>query len=74
MDNRTNTIAGWILAAMASALALYLFSNMAVRSEKPEKEGYSIVAADDSAGGAAAPEVPFATMMAQSDVQKGEQV
>lgn len=74
MDNRTNTIAGWVLAAAAAALALYLFSTLAMKSEKPVKEGYAVVAADDSAGGPAVPEVPFATMMAQSDVSKGEQV
>lgn len=73
MDNRTNTIAGWVLAAMAAALALYLFSSMAMKSESPAKEGYAVVAAEDT-GGAAVAEVPFNTLMAKGDVAKGEQV
>lgn len=74
MDNRFNTIAGWVLAAMAAALGLYLFSTMAMKSERPEQEGYKIVAADEAGGEAAAPEVPFNTMMSKGDVAKGEQV
>lgn len=75
MDNRTNTIAGWVLAAMASALALFIFSNMAFRHEHSEKMGYAIVAPEASeAGAAAAPTVPFMTMMASAEVTKGEAV
>lgn len=75
MDNRTNTIAGWVLAAMASALAFYLFSSMAFRHEHTDKMGYAVVAPEASEGGAAAaPTVPFMTMMASAEVVKGEAV
>lgn len=74
MDNRFNTIAGWVLAAAAAALAFFLFSNMAFKSEHPEKMGYAVVAAEPTEGGPAEPTVPFATMMASAEVTKGEAV
>lgn len=74
MDNQNNTILGWVLAAMAAALALYLFSTMAFKSEHPEKEGYAVVAAEATEGGAVEPQVPIATLLAKADVSKGEQV
>ena len=74
MENRTNTIAGWVLAAMGTALALSIFSTMAFKSERPEKEGYQIVAAEAPTDGPAAPVVPFMTMMASAEVTKGEAV
>lgn len=74
MENRTNTIAGWVLAAMGTALALSIFSNMAFKSESPKKEGYQIVAAEAPTDGPATPAVPFMTMMASAEVVKGEAV
>jgi cytochrome c len=74
MENRTNTIAGWVLAAMGTALALSIFSNMAFKSERPEKEGYQIVAAEAPSDGPAVPAVPFMTMMASAEVTKGAAV
>lgn len=74
MDNRTNTIAGWVLAGLVAALGLYLFSSMAFKSEHATKEGYEIVAADDTGGAPAGPVIPFNTLLASADVTKGEQV
>ncbi|GAA4769168.1 hypothetical protein GCM10023219_14160 [Stakelama sediminis] len=74
MDNRTNTIAGWILAACVAALGLSIASGMIFHEEKPEKMGYPVKSAEPEGGGAAAPEVPFATLLASADPDKGKQV
>jgi cytochrome c len=74
MENRTNTIAGWVLAAMGTALAMSIFSSMAFKTERPEKEGYQIVAAEAATDGPAAPVVPFPVLLAAADVTKGEAV
>ncbi|AIT06725.1 cytochrome C [Sphingomonas taxi] len=75
MDNRTNTIAGWTLAACGIALGLSIVGGMAFHSERPEKPGYAIegVEAEGGAGGAAA-EVPIATLLPTADVAKGAEV
>ena len=75
MDNRSNTIAGWVLAACVSALGLSIASGMAFHGERPEKMGYPIegVEAEGGAGGGAA-EVPFATVLASADAAKGAEV
>ena len=52
MDNRTNTIAGWILAGFASALGLSIVSGMWLHSEAPEKPGYPIQGVEESSGDA----------------------
>ena len=73
MDDRTNTIAGWVLAACAGALGLSIVSGMYFAAEKPEKEGLPIESADGGEGGAAA-EVPIATLLASADAAKGADV
>jgi cytochrome c len=74
MDNRTNTIAGWALAACGLALGLSIVGGMAFHSERPEKMGYAIegVEAEGGAGGAA--EVPIATLLPTADAAKGAEV
>jgi cytochrome c len=74
MDNRTNTIAGWTLAACGLALGLSIVGGMAFHSERPEKMGYAIegVEAEGTAGGAA--EVPIATLLPTADAAKGADV
>jgi len=75
MDNRTNTIAGWVLGACGAALGLSIVSGMIFHSEKPEKMGYPIeVAADASGGGGAAPDVPIASLLGTADPAKGADV
>ena len=72
MDNRTNTIAGWVLAGCVAALGLSIASGMAFKSERPEKLGYVIAGVEEAGGGAAAAEAPIALRLASADVAKGE--
>jgi cytochrome c len=73
MDDRSNTIAGWVLAGGIVALGLSIVSGMYFHGEAPEKEGFAVAAeAGGEAGGAAA--VPIATLLATADVAKGEAV
>ncbi len=75
MDDRANTIAGWVLAGGIAALGLSIASSMIFHAEKPEKPGYAIEGADASAeGGAAAADVPIATLLATADPAKGADV
>lgn len=74
MDNRNNTIAGWVLAGCVSALGLSIVSGMVFHGGRPEKMGYAIegVEAEGGAGGAA--EKPIAALLATADVAKGAEV
>jgi cytochrome c len=73
MDDRSNTIAGWVLAGGIVALGLSIVSGMYFHGEAPEKEGFAVAAeAGGEAGGAAA--VPIATLLATADIAKGEAV
>ncbi len=73
MDDRSNTIAGWVLAGGIVALGLSNVTGMYFHPEAPEKEGFAVVAeAAGEAGGAAA--VPIATLLATADIAKGEAV
>jgi cytochrome c len=71
MDDRSNTIAGWVLAGGIVALGLSIVSGMYFHAEAPEKEGFAVAAeAGGEAGGAAA--VPIATLLATAEIAKGE--
>ncbi|MCO4092377.1 MAG: cytochrome c family protein [Sphingorhabdus sp.] len=73
MDDRSNTIAGWVLAGGIVALGLSIVTGMYFHPETPEKEGFAVVAeAAGEAGGAAV--VPIATLLATADIAKGEAV
>src|SRR5258706_5685101 len=74
MDNRANTIAGWVLGSCAAALGLSIVSGMIFHAERPEKMGYPIegVAAEGEGGGAA--EVPIASLLGSADPAKGADV
>ncbi len=74
MDNRTNTIAGWVLAACGAALGLSIVGGLAFHAEKPEKFGFPIEAAADDAAGGGTAEVPIATLLATADPAKGAEV
>jgi cytochrome c len=75
MDNRTNTIAGWILGSLGAALALGIAGHMIVAPIKAEKEGYPIEApADDAGGGPATPDKPIAELLATADATHGADV
>jgi cytochrome c len=73
MDDRTNTIAGWVLAACGAALGLSIAGGMIFHSGEVEKQGYPIEAAEEAGGGGAA-EVPIATLLASADAAKGADV
>jgi len=74
MDNRTNTIAGWVLGACGAALGLSIVSGMIFHSEKPEKMGYPIEGVAEGGDGGAAADVPIASLLATADPAKGAEV
>lgn len=75
MDNRTNTIAGWVLGAAIVALGAGIVSGEYFRAERPEKMGYPIEGVVEEGGeGGAAAEVPIETLLAKADPAAGEKV
>ncbi|HEY6916892.1 MAG TPA: cytochrome c family protein [Allosphingosinicella sp.] len=74
MDDRTNTIAGWVLGAGIVALGASIVTGEIFHSERPEKMGYPIegVVGPDEEGAAA--EQPIAFYLAKADPAAGEQV
>lgn len=73
MDDRSNTIAGWVLFAGIIALGSSIVAGEMFHSERPEKMGYPIEGVVVEGEGAAA-EVPIEALLATADVAKGEQV
>lgn len=75
MDNRSNTIAGWVLGAGIVALGASIVANEMFHQERPEKMGYPIEGVSDKVGEAGGEaEVPIANLLAAADPAKGEQV
>lgn len=74
MDNRTNTIAGWTLAACGAALGLSIVGGMIYHGERPEKMGYPIEGVQEAGAVGAVAEVPIATLLASADPAKGAEV
>lgn len=73
MDDRSNTIAGWVLFAGIVALGSSIVAGEMFRSERPETMGYPIEGvAVEGEGGAA--EQPIEAFLAKADIAKGEQV
>ena len=74
MDNRNNTIAGWVLGAGIVALGATIITGEMFHAERPEKMGYPIegVEVEGEGGGAAA--VPIETLLASADAAAGEKV
>lgn len=73
MDNRNNTIAGWVLFAGICALGLTIGSSMLFAGHNPEKPGYPIEDAEAGGGGGESA-VPLANLLAAADPAKGEAV
>ena len=73
MDDRNNTIMGWVLGAGIVALGLGSLTGHLWQAHEPETAGYAVEGADPAAGGGAAA-VPIAVMMQTADVAAGEQV
>ncbi len=73
MDNRNNTIAGWVLFAGICALGLSIGTGMLSASHAPEKPGFPIEDTESASGGGAAA-VPLPNLLAAADVEKGKAV
>lgn len=73
MDDRNNTIMGWVLGAGIVALGLGSLTGHLWKAHEPETAGYAVEGADPAAGGGAAA-VPIAVMMQTADAAAGEQV
>jgi cytochrome c len=75
MDNRFNTIAGWVLFAGIVALGGSILTHEYFHAEHPEKGGYPIEGVTGvETDGAAAAEQPIAAYMAAADPKAGEAV
>jgi cytochrome c len=74
MDDRFNTIAGWVLFAGIVALGSSIVAGEYFHSERPEKMGYPIAGVAQEGEGAAAAELPIEAYLAKADLAKGQQV
>jgi cytochrome c len=75
MDDRANTIAGWVLAGGIAALGLSILTGEYFKAERPEKMGYEVQGVEDeSAGGPAVAEKPLEFYLASADPAKGADV
>ena len=75
MDDRFNTIAGWVLFAGIVALGSSIVAGEMFHSERPEKMGYPIEGVvQEGEGGGAEAEQPIEFYLAKADPAKGQQV
>ena len=75
MDNRFNTIAGWVLAGGIAALGLSILTGEYFHAERPEKMGYPIEGVELEGEGAAVDAgPPIETLLASADPAKGADV
>jgi cytochrome c len=74
MDDRFNTIAGWVLFAGIVALGSSIVAGEMFHSERPEKMGYPIAGVEQEGEGAAAAEQPIEVYLAHADAAKGGQI
>lgn len=74
MDDRFNTISGWVLGAGIVALGASIVTGEVFRSERPDKMGYPIEGVELEAEGGAAEDPPIATLLASADAAAGAQV
>src|SRR3954447_23596663 len=72
MDDRFNTIAGWVLFAGIVALGSSIVAGELFHSERPEKMGYPIAGVEQEGGeGGATAEQPIEFYLASADAAKG---
>jgi cytochrome c len=74
MDDRSNTIAGWVLGAGIVALGASIVTGEMFHAERPEKMGYPIEGVEVESEAGAAAEEPIAFYLAAADPAQGEQV
>jgi cytochrome c len=74
MDDRFNTIAGWVLFAGIVALGSSIVAGEAFHSGRPEKMGYPIPGVEQEGEEGAEAEQPIAFYLASADPAQGEQV
>jgi len=74
MDDRFNTIAGWVLFAGIVALGASIVTGETFHGERPEHMGYPIEGVVEEGAGAAEAEKPIAFYLASADPAAGEQV
>ena len=74
MDDRFNTIAGWVLFAGIVALGASIVGGETFHEERPEEMGYPIEGVVAEGEGGAEAEKPIAFYLASADPAAGEQV
>jgi len=74
MEDRFNTIAGWVLFAGIVALGTSIVAGELFHSERPKTMGYPIAGVAQEGEGGAAAEQPIEVYLAKADVAKGAQV
>lgn len=74
MDDRSNTIAGWVLFAGIVALGSSIVAGEYFHSERPKTMGYPIAGVAQEGEGGAAAEQPIEAYLAKADPAKGQQV
>jgi cytochrome c len=74
MDDRSNTIAGWVLGAGIVALGATIITGEIYKAERPKTMGYPIEGVSDKAEAGAAAEQPAAFYLASADPAKGAEV
>ena len=74
MDNRFNTIAGWVLAGGIVLLGGSLVAGEYFKSERPEHMGYPIEGVVEEGAGEAEVEAPIVARLQTADAAAGEAV
>jgi cytochrome c len=74
MDDRFNTIAGWVLFAGIVALGSSIVASEAFHSERPEKMGYPIEGVEVESEDGAEAEKPIEFYLASADAANGANV
>lgn len=74
MQDRNNTIAGWVLFAGIIALGGSIVSGEVFHQERPEKMGYPIAGVVEEGAGPAVVEKPVEFYLASADPAKGAEV
>src|SRR5687767_15669341 len=74
MDNRFNTIAGWVLGGGIVLLGGSLVAGEYFKAERPEHMGYPIAGVVEEGAGGEEAEPPIAALLQTADASAGEAV